>query len=315
MYQEMFKEIKHLNSKDLTNLEKTNLKLEQIKKLNEAYLPICELFLKNYDIKDLSIKIQDNVRGNYIIHLKSDNYNFLKKSTKFDFTINQSANITFDFYHKNLSSSSTSAELFKTLETLSYFLSKELYTIYLNENISQLKLIDNVTGLYNRKYLTQHLDKMLPLAKREKSTYAFLLIGIDRYKAVIDEFNYETGEKLLIALSKLLLKNVRNSDIVIKLERDEFLIVLPNIHNSQNAHLVANKLVSEFANFEFILNKEKNIILKKSICISITLYPEVADSIEDIYKHLDVALHEANNKGRSIVLEYTNSISSSVDLF
>ncbi|NQY20360.1 MAG: GGDEF domain-containing protein [Campylobacteraceae bacterium] len=315
MYQEMFKEIKHLNTKDLTHLEKTNLKLEQIKELNEAYLPIYELFLKNYDIKDLSIKIQDSVRGNYIIHLKSENYDFSKRSIKFDFTINQSANITFDFYLKSLSITRVSAELFKTLETLSYFLSKELYTIYLNENISQLKLIDNITGLYNRKYLTQHLEKMLPLAKREKSTYAFLLIRIDRYKAVIDEFNYEIGEKLLIALSKLLIKNVRNSDIVIKLERDEFLIVLPNIHTSENANFVANKLVAKFANFEFVLKKKENIILKKSICISITLFPETSETIEDIYKHLDIALHEANNKGRSIVLEYTNSISSSIDLF
>ena len=84
------------------------------------------------------------------------------------------------------------------------FISPILFITYLQDEIEDLKLQDTTTGLYNRKYLSHHLEKMLPLAQREQKKIAFLMIGIDHFKAVIDEFNYDIGDKVLQSLAELL---------------------------------------------------------------------------------------------------------------
>lgn len=314
MYQKIFNEIKELNDENLNNLEKVNLEIEACSNLNETYSILKDFFYTKYRVSELEIYIHDNMRENYVISLKSKDRNNSVTMIKNSFNINQSSKIEFYFYFNNKKLENEN-ELSKTLETLTYFLSKEIYTIYLSENITQLKLIDNVTGLYNRKYLSQHLEKMLPLAQRENKMFAFLHIGIDHFKAVIEEFTYEIGDELLNSLSKLLIKNVRNSDIVIKLESDEFLLVLPNINNENNALMIANKLIEEFAEFAHIINKTKNIILKKSICVGVSLFPADSKNIEEIFRHSDIALSEARNLGRSQALKFSKEISSSVDLF
>jgi len=188
-----------------------------------------------------------------------------------------------------------------------------VYTIYLNDTIKKLKLIDYTTGLYNRKYLVQHLEKMLPLAHREKHVIGFLSIGIDRFKAVIEEFSYDVGEDVLIKLAHMLVKEVRTSDIVIHLEADEFLIVLPNVENANNAEFIAKKLVNKFSKLEFLPGQEA--VLKKTICAGVTLYPNDSATIEDILKNSNISLLEARNAGRSKVFKYSKDLSSSVELF
>ena len=109
------------------------------------------------------------------------------------------------------------------------------------------------------------------------------------------------------------MKEVRTSDIVIHLEADEFLIVLPNVDNINNAGLIAQKLVDKFSKLEFLIDKDA--ILKKTICAGVTLYPNDSATIEDILKNSDLSLLEARNTGRSKVFLYSKESSSSLELF
>ncbi len=201
------------------------------------------------------------------------------------------------------------------INLLFYLITPSLRAMIIQQKYEDVKTVDHVTGLYNRKYLMEHLKQLLPLAQREQQKVAFLMVGVDHFKAVIDEFDYNIGDKVLIELAKILQKHIRTSDLVVRLESDEFLIVLSNIHSSDDSLLVANKLIESFAKCEVNVNSYTNQVLKKTICIGSTIYPDDSTSVDQLIKYADIALYEARNKGRSKILAYTKDEESSIDLF
>ena len=94
-------------------------------------------------------------------------------------------------------------------------------------------------------------------------------------------------------------KWVRKSDIVARVESDEFLIILHNIINENNAIMIADKIINNFKNVKVIVNEATNQTLMKTVCTGISMYPDDVDRIEEIFRSSDIALYEAKNKGRS----------------
>lgn len=263
----------------------------QINKINiqVKYKNEKDILFKNYllDEKKLSFKIYIKVHKNtYII------YNIITKNIKQFLVLNSDNNSLKIFFHN---------------------ISQILFTAYLQEKIEHLKLQDSLTSFYNREYLSLYLNKMLPLSKREDKKIAFLLLGIDHFKAVIDEFTYDIGDKLLLSLSKLLSYHLRSSDLIIKLDKDEFLLVLPNIINEKNAIMISKKIIKSFAQSKIVIDEESKQTLQKTICIGISLYPDDSVSTDEILRHADVSLYEAKNIGRSSYFKFNKN--SSIDLF
>jgi two-component system cell cycle response regulator len=185
----------------------------------------------------------------------------------------------------------------------------------INNFLQASSIKDSVTKAYNRKGLDEHLEKLLPLARRENKDVAFLSIGIDHYKAVIDEFDYKVGEQVLIALANILDKHTRTSDLVARIDSDEFVVVLANVFDSESAMMVAQKLISEFAACEIDVGVYSGQTLKKTICIGVSMFPDDSTSVEQLMKNADIALYEARNQGRSQVLRFEEKQEGMIDLF
>ena len=196
-----------------------------------------------------------------------------------------------------------------------YELSPLLKSVIMHKELKYESYKDSVTGLYNRVYLIEHLKKMLPLASRENKKVGFLMVGIDHFKAVIDEFDYNIGDRVLVELSKSISLNIRESDIVVRLDSDEFLVVLANVADEESSIMVGKKLVKSFAKCEVDVNAYTGQTLKKTICVGISMYPDDSTSIDQVLKNADISLYEARNMGRSQVLRYEKDQDSSVDLF
>lgn len=175
--------------------------------------------------------------------------------------------------------------------------------------------IDSVTNVYNRKYLIEHINKIIALSNSTEKNISFLMIGIDRFKAVIEEFDYDIGDKVLISLAKVIHKSIRDFDIVARLTGDEFLVALVNVKSLEDTRLVAQRIIDEFANTEILISEETKQILKKTICIGISSFPKDSDDINQVLKNADNFLNEAKNKGRGEVAIYTKEENSSIDLF
>ncbi len=185
----------------------------------------------------------------------------------------------------------------------------------INNFLQASSIKDSVTHTYNRRGLDEHLEKLLPLARRENKEVAFLSIGIDHYKAVIDEFDYKVGEKVLIALADILKSHTRTSDLVARIDGDEFVVVLANVLNEDSAIMVAKKLIEEFANTEIDVGVYSGQTLKKTICVGISMFPNDSTSVDQLMKNADIALYEARNNGRSQVLKFEEKQEGMIDLF
>lgn len=195
----------------------------------------------------------------------------------------------------------------------------ELRTILSNylaiEKLKESSYVDHLTELPNRRFLLKHLNSLLPLAKKENIQIAFLKIEVDRLKAVIEEFDYEISNKVIKLLSKVLQKNISDTDLLTKFEGESFLICMQDVKTEDEIINLANKCIEDFASQSVVVNQKTNQTLKKTICVGISLYPDDSDELNDIFKNLDIALDEARNKGRSSYEFYKEEQNSAIDLF
>ncbi|MGB3751158.1 MAG: GGDEF domain-containing protein [Arcobacteraceae bacterium] len=176
--------------------------------------------------------------------------------------------------------------------------------------------VDSVTNVYNRHYLIDHIQKIITLSNKKEETISFLMIGIDAFKAVIEEFDFDIGDKVLVELAKVIHKSIDNNDnIVARLTGDEFVIALVNLKSNDEAESIAKKLVKEFANTKIIVNSVTQQVLQKTICIGISSFPADSDDINQVLKNADNFLNEAKNKGRGKIAIYNETDNSTIDLF
>ena len=175
--------------------------------------------------------------------------------------------------------------------------------------------IDSATNVHNRQYLIERINKIISLSKAKKENIAFLMIGIDRFKAVIEEFDYDVGDKVLIALAKVIHSIIRESDIVGRLRGDEFLIALINLKSKDEAEKIALKIIKKFAETKIVVNDKTEQTLQKTICIGVSFFPDDSTDINQVLKNADNFLSEAKNKGRSQIAYYSKEQNSTIDLF
>jgi two-component system, cell cycle response regulator len=172
---------------------------------------------------------------------------------------------------------------------------------------------ESLTGLYNRKFLDEHLKKLLPQIDRENKKMAILMLDMDHFKAVNDEYGHDIGDFALKELARVLTENIRESDVVIRFGGEEFIVILVGITSSEEALRVAEKLRLKVGENE--IKVYENTTIRKTISIGMAMYPDNSNSIDSIFKYADIALYEAKRKGRNRVIEFSQEQLTGVDLF
>ncbi|MDY0192594.1 MAG: GGDEF domain-containing protein [Aliarcobacter butzleri] len=281
--------------------------------LEDYSLNIFNYLNKNYQINFLKIYIKKQNDIENLFDNSKENENYLFNTLKFK----QS-----NEYEVIFSLLFTTQKEFEDIKNKQDFIklaleifSQSLFSKYLEKVIEDISIIDTLTGNYNRHYLYHYIEPLFSLSNRKQEKIAFLRISIDHFKAVIDEFNYKVGDKVIKVLSKTIKSSIRDSDTVIRMTNDGHLIILPNITNSDNAVLVANKLIDKFSKEKIIVNENTKQTLMKTICVGITIYPDDGIDIDTIIRKSDIALYEAKNMGRSTVFVFNEEETNKVELF
>lgn len=153
---------------------------------------------------------------------------------------------------------------------------------------------DSLTGAYNRRYLEEFSIEYLKIVRREQRELSLLMIDIDDFKNINDNFGHEVGDKVIKQLVILSKKVVRENDLIIRFGGDEFLILLPST-NIYNARLVAKKIVEEISIYNS--NKDFNF----TVSIGISQYKEEDFSIENMIVRADDCLYEAKKMGKNCI--------------
>ena len=172
---------------------------------------------------------------------------------------------------------------------------------HLAAKLEKMATKDQLTGLYNRRYLELSLQQIIAGIKRRKTSLGILMCDMDFFKQVNDTHGHDAGDIVLAELSSILLRTVRSSDLVIRYGGEEFLILLNDIEEGMGA-LVAEKIRAAVESYVFNIPGGE---LKKTLSIGVATFPDTSQKgIWEIIKHADIALYYAKDSGRNRVVEF-----------
>ncbi len=164
-----------------------------------------------------------------------------------------------------------------------------------------LALTDDLTGLYNRRYVFAHVNEVLArMPGGNGSETAVLLFDIDHFKQVNDRYGHPAGDEVLRDLAGRALRQVRSVDLVGRLGGEEFIVVMPETSLS-GAIVVAERLRMAVADERFVL-LDSGEQLAVTISIGIAVTGVRHDTLETLLKRADEALYAAKNAGRNRVV-------------
>lgn len=281
--------------------------------LDKSCLNIFDYLKLHHHVNFLQIDIEKNGNRENLFLCKDNYENYLINTLEFKQNCNTM--IIFQFLSKDEDNFESLKKQLNAIQMSLLIFSQSLFNKYMEKALNEMSLIDYLTGSYNRCYLDNYAANILSLSNREQKKIAFVKVGIDQFRAVIDEFDYEIGDKVLKVLAKTLKESIRESDLVIKISDDEFLVILLNIINEDNAILISQKLIDNFSKKEVIINEQTKQTLMKTICSGVSIYPDNATSLDEIIKKSDIALYEARNRGRSQVFLFSEEVTNTIDFF
>ena len=178
----------------------------------------------------------------------------------------------------------------------------------LTDKLRETSLKDAMTGLYNRRFLEQFIDKFVKQAERRDENYAVLMLDIDFFKSVNDTYGHDVGDAVIAQLGRVIRESVRESDLAIRYGGEEFVILLQNA-TREGAMRVAQLINQTFAALSFDVGAGETI--QKTISIGLAIFPEDAQTIWKCIKRADTALYVAKTTGRNKIVEYKKEMSES----
>ncbi len=160
---------------------------------------------------------------------------------------------------------------------------------------------DPLSGLYNRRYLDEILDRELTKAQREGYPVSIIMGDIDRFKELNDTYGHQAGDEVIRLLSRLLREQSRASDILCRFGGEEFLLVMPGISASV-AHVRVDQWRDLFSQQRLNFGVFE---LSSTISFGVSAYPMHGKTSERLIAVADRALYAAKAKGRNCVESLT----------
>lgn len=180
-----------------------------------------------------------------------------------------------------------------------------IMSLKLNESYKRLEtlsIIDKLTGLYNRRYFDETLEKEVLRARRFKHNLSLIFIDIDKFKHFNDTYGHTEGDIVLQQLGQLIKNRIRNEiDTPCRYGGEEFTIILPDTANS-SATAIADRLIRDFKSIKFHIHS-KNETVQKTISIGIADI-NLSNGAKALLDNADKAMYEAKRLGGNRVCEY-----------
>lgn len=180
---------------------------------------------------------------------------------------------------------------------------RKRYQDRLRSNYEQslsLALTDSLTGLFNRRYLMVHLEKLLNKNRESKKSLCALMLDIDYFKKINDTFGHQVGDDVLKIFAERVSQRLRSFDLVARLGGEEFVVILPDISQDM-AFQVAERLRKGICNNKFEVSSPTGPI---DVSVSIGAVMITGDEelkVEDVLKLADDELYRAKENGRNRV--------------
>ncbi|WP_152017985.1 diguanylate cyclase [Aliarcobacter butzleri] len=167
-----------------------------------------------------------------------------------------------------------------------------------NEELLKLSITDNLTKLYNRVKLDKSLQDEINRSQRYNKNFSIILLDIDYFKKVNDNFGHQIGDEVLIESAQVLSKNIRNVDILGRWGGEEFLVICPET-KIEDAIKVASHI-----NAAIKLHKFTTYPNTVTISLGVATFSKHIKNVDDIILNADKALYQAKEEGRDKVIAF-----------
>jgi diguanylate cyclase (GGDEF)-like protein len=171
--------------------------------------------------------------------------------------------------------------------------------IEMEKHLQKLASTDPMTDLYNRRAFFEISELEVSESKSEESPLTCLVIDIDHFKRINDTYGHDVGDKVITAVSKLMVLNTRTKDHIGRIGGEEFAVLMPKT-SSEAAYQIADRLRENISKHLIAIEGNESVQITISIGLS-TLNDDQDETIHTLLKRADTALYKAKHNGRNQV--------------
>jgi diguanylate cyclase (GGDEF)-like protein/PAS domain S-box-containing protein len=164
----------------------------------------------------------------------------------------------------------------------------------LSEQMTHLAEHDSLTGLPNRLLFCDRVGQAISLARRHGGRAAVLFLDLDGFKLINDSLGHAAGDEFLKSVAKRLLSSVRTPDTVSRQGGDEFLLLLQDLHEPEDAAISARRVLRGVADVHLPDHSEQRV----TASIGVSVYPDDGLDAETLIGNADIAMYQAKKNGR-----------------
>ena len=165
--------------------------------------------------------------------------------------------------------------------------------IYVRDKLEVSAIYDPLTGVFNRRYLKEFLEREVQRVERKKGSLSLIMYDIDHFKRINDTYGHNEGDSVLKTLSQRVGHIIRKYDVLARFGGEEFIIILPDTEPG-TASALAERIRADVENYRF------RTVEKITISLGVTGYSP-GDGVEELTRRADEALYRAKNGGRNKV--------------
>jgi len=170
-----------------------------------------------------------------------------------------------------------------------------LTNLRLRERLKIEAIHDPLTGVYNRRYMEESLEREILRAERHQTNVGLIMMDIDHFKRFNDTYGHDLGDTILRELAKCVRANLRAEDIVCRYGGEEFLVIIPDIE-SRDLLTRANHLCQEVRTSVQIAHNTQQLSI--TVSIGVASFPEHGNAAQEALRAADQALFQAKRGGR-----------------
>jgi diguanylate cyclase (GGDEF)-like protein len=165
--------------------------------------------------------------------------------------------------------------------------------------IKELAITDDLTGLYNSRYLFEQVEYEVERSKRYNTPLSLVFFDLDRFKNVNDSYGHLAGSRLLAEVGGIVSTNIRKSDKAARYGGDEFVVILPQTEKC-GAVFFARKLLEAFQKYRFVAGNGDRLPITASF--GVASFPDDADTANELINIADESMYLVKQSGRNGVL-------------
>jgi len=187
-----------------------------------------------------------------------------------------------------------------------------LANLRLRENLRQQAIRDGLTGLFNRRYLEETLEREIRRARRKEASLGIIMMDLDHFKRFNDTYGHEAGDNLLRALGQFLRAQVRQEDVACRYGGEEFVLIMPEA-SLQVVQARAEEIREKLPQLQ-VVNRGQ-LLESLTVSLGVGIFPEHGVTGEDVLRAADDAMYRAKAAGRNqvVVADRSKGLSSAAE--